>query len=110
MNLHRRALIGRAAGLGLAATLPPAFAATAPAPAHRFAPQSGDWRTFDVTTRIDLPATTSATRAWVPLPSVQNGWQLPLGDAMHSNGQARITADGAQGAHPKPHPGHPARG
>ena len=99
MNLHRRALIGRAAGLGLAATLPPTFAAAAPAPAstQRFAPQSGDWRTFDVTTRIELPATTGPTRAWVPLPSVQTGWQLPLGDAMRSNGQARITADGAQG-------------
>ena len=100
MNLHRRALIGRAAGLGLAATLPGAYAATAPAASstpHRFAPQSGDWRTFDVTTRIDLPAATGATRAWVPLPSVQTGWQLPLGDALQSNGQARVTSDGAQG-------------
>ena len=99
MNLHRRSLIGRAAGLGLAATLPPAFAATAPAPAtaHRFAPQAGDWRSFDVTTRIELPATTGATRAWVPLPSVQTGWQVPLGDSFASNGQARIASDGAQG-------------
>ena len=100
MNLHRRALIGRAAGLGLAATLPHAWAANAQAASstsHRFAPQPGDWRTFDVTTRIDLPATTGATRAWVPLPSVQNGWQLPLGDAVQSNGQARVTHDGTQG-------------
>ena len=99
MNLHRRSLIGRAAGLGLAATLPPAFAATAPAPAtaHRFAPQAGDWRSFDVTTRVELPATTGATRAWVPLPSVQTGWQVPLGDSFASNGQARIASDGAQG-------------
>ena len=99
MNLHRRSLIGRAAGLGLAASLPPAFAANAPAPTptHRFAPQSGDWRSFDVTTRIELPATTGATRAWVPLPSVQTGWQLPLGDSFASNGQARVVTDGAQG-------------
>ena len=99
MNLHRRALIGRAAGLGLAASLPPAIAAAAPAlsSAPRFAPQSGDWRTFDLTTRLDLPATAGATRAWVPLPSVQTGWQVPLGDRFASNGQARIVTDGAQG-------------
>ena len=99
MNLVRRAFIGRAAGVGLAATLPAAWALTAPAsPATpRFAPQSGDWRTFDVITRVDLPATTSATRVWVPLPSVQTAWQTPLGDAFSSNGAADVVADGQQG-------------
>lgn len=99
MNLHRRSLIGRAAGLGLAATLPPAFAAATQATAstHRFAPAAGDWRTFDLVTRVDLPVTTGVTRVWVPLPSVQTSWQLPLGDAVQSNGQARVIADGAQG-------------
>ncbi len=95
MNLPRRSLIGCAAGVGLAAALPRAFAASVSP--HRFAPQSGDWRTFDLVTRLDLPATPGATRAWVPLPSVQSGWQLPLGDAFSSNGQARVVADGAQG-------------
>jgi transglutaminase-like putative cysteine protease len=100
MNLVRRAFIGRAAGAGLAAALPSAFAATAATTSgasHRFAPQAGDWRTFDVITRIDLPATTSATRVWVPLPSVQAAWQLPLGDSYSSNGAARLVADGTQG-------------
>ena len=95
MNLPRRSLIGCAAGVGLAAALPRAFAASVSP--HRFAPQSGDWRTFDLVTRLDLPATPGATRAWVPLPSVQSSWQLPLGDAFSSNGQARVVADGAQG-------------
>ncbi|MFD1709324.1 transglutaminase domain-containing protein [Ottowia sp. GY511] len=98
MNLVRRAFIGRAAGVGLAATLPSAWAQTAPSPApHRFAPQTGDWRTFDVVTRVDLPATPSATRVWVPLPSVQTAWQTPLGDSFSSNGQADVVADGQQG-------------
>ncbi|MFV0679400.1 transglutaminase-like domain-containing protein [Ottowia sp.] len=96
MNLYRRALIGRAAGLGLAATLPRAVLAQSTT-IPRFAPQAGDWRTFDVTTRVDLPAATSATRLWVPLPSVQTTWQLPLGDSFASNGTARVVADGAQG-------------
>ena len=101
MNLPRRIFIGRAASAGLAAALPAALALPASAQtassAHRFAPQAGDWRTFDLTTRVDLPATTSATRVWVPLPSVQTDWQLPLGDHMTSNGNARVVADGAQG-------------
>ena len=87
MNLQRRALFGRAAGLGLAATLPGALStpvwaqAATTASTHRFDPQSGDWRSFDVTTRVDLPATRGATRVWVPLPTVQTGWQVPVTDA-----------------------------
>ena len=107
MNLFRRAFIGRAAGVGLTAALPASLAlnawAQSPATAApaastpRFAPQAGDWRSFDVVTRVDLPATTSATRVWVPLPSVQTGWQTPLGDGFSSNGSARVVADGRQG-------------
>ena len=100
MNTTRRALIGRAAGLGVAAALPGAvLAQTSPNPAtpRRFDPEPGDWRTFDVTTRIDLPITTSATRVWVPLPSLQSPWQQSLGSQFSSNGTARVASDGAQG-------------
>ena len=100
MNTTRRALIGRAAGLGAAAALPGALLAqtsTHTKAARRFDPEPGDWRTFEVTTRIDLPATTSATRVWVPLPSVQTPWQQTLGHTFSSNGQARLASDGAQG-------------
>ena len=99
MNLVRRAFIVRAAGAGFAAALPSAFAQSTPASSinPRFAPHSGDWHTFDLTTRVDLPATTSATRVWVPLPSVQTAWQLPLGDSFSSNGTARVLSDGSQG-------------
>lgn len=100
MNTTRRALIGRAAGLGAAAALPGALLAQTSTPtkaARRFDPEPGDWRTFEVTTRIDLPATTSATRVWVPLPSVQTPWQQTLGHTFSSNGQARLASDGAQG-------------
>lgn len=94
--------MGRAAAAGVAAALPAAWSVTARAAAdsdsgHRFAPRAGDWRTFDVTTRVDLPATTSATRAWVPLPSVETGWQVPVNDAFAGNGTARLASDGAQG-------------
>jgi len=99
MNLHRRSIVGRAAAIGMAAALPVTWSAAARAQtsSRHFAPQPGDWRTFDVTTRVDLPTTTSATRVWVPLPSVQTGWQLPINDTLDSNGSARLASDGAQG-------------
>jgi hypothetical protein len=96
MNLHRRTLIGRAAGLGLAASLPRAFAAPA-ASSPRFAPQAGDWRTFDLVTRVTLPATTSATRAWCRCPRCRQLADSAGRQPCSSNGQARIAADGAQG-------------
>ncbi|QTD46936.1 transglutaminase-like domain-containing protein [Ottowia testudinis] len=104
MNTFRRALMARAAGLGMAAALPGAALAqqaadaASPAPsARRFDPAPGDWRTFDVTARVDLPATTSATRVWLPLPALQAPWQQTLGHQFSSNGAARLASDGAQG-------------
>ena len=100
MDLHRRSLVRRVASVGMAAAFPVTWAVSAraqTADSPRFAPRAGDWRTFDVTTRVDLPATTSATRVWLPLPAVQTGWQLPINDAFTSNGKARLIADGEQG-------------
>lgn len=100
MDLHRRSLVRRVASVGVAAAFPVSWAVSAHAKnaaGYHFAPHAGDWRTFDMTTRVDLPATTSATRVWVPLPSVQTGWQLPINDAFASNGGARLVTDGEQG-------------
>ncbi|MBK6867107.1 MAG: transglutaminase domain-containing protein [Burkholderiales bacterium] len=99
MNTTRRALIGRAAGLGVAAALPGALLAQTQTPTspRRFDPRSGDWRTFDVTTRVELPAITSPTRVWVPLPAVLTPWQQTVGHSFSSNGQARLASDAAQG-------------
>ena len=60
MSYLRRHFLQTSALLGLGASLPAwAQAQTPPAPVAaparaRFAPQSGAWRTFDVTTRIHL--------------------------------------------------------
>lgn len=99
MNLHRRSLIGRTVSVGMAAAFPATWAVSARASSsvHRFAPRAGDWRTFDLLTRVELPAATSPTRLWVPLPSVQTDWQLPINDAVQTNGDARLVSDGEQG-------------
>jgi len=81
MTPARRSLLQGAASLG-ALTLAPWSTATAQiaspttAPAARtFSPQPGDWRTFEVTTRVDIPKANGVTRVWLPVPSVNASWQ-----------------------------------
>ena len=43
--------------------------------AAEFAPRPGPWRRFEITTRIELPATGGAAHLWVPVPAVtEPGW------------------------------------
>jgi transglutaminase-like putative cysteine protease len=77
--------------LGLAQTAPAASTA------RRFEPQPEGWRTFDVTTRVDLANTASETRVWVPLPSVNSEFQHSLTHSFSSNGKAAIVEDGKEG-------------
>ena len=42
---------------------------------RRFAPAPGHWRTFDLTTRLDVNLSQGATRVWLPIPSLNTDWQ-----------------------------------
>ncbi|MEY3409953.1 MAG: hypothetical protein RIS02_1680, partial [Pseudomonadota bacterium] len=69
MTPARRSLLQGAASLG-ALSLAPWHSASAqtsaPAPAARtFNPQPGDWRTFEVTTRVDIAKANGITRVWL---------------------------------------------
>lgn len=68
------------------------------APAREFSPQSGQWRTFDVTTRIDISKPDGATRVWVPLPSVNSDWQQSLDSRFTSNGKTELISNVKDGA------------
>jgi len=54
-----------------------------------FEPRPGTWRTFDVTTRVEILEPRGVTRAWVPVPSVSSDYQR-LGENRWS-GNARVT-------------------
>ena len=61
-----------------AATLAPlgsAFPRLAAAQARTFAPDVGPWRTFEVTTRVEIIGGGTGTQAWVPVPNVNTEWQ-----------------------------------
>jgi transglutaminase-like putative cysteine protease len=87
--LYRRTLLQAAAA---------AFCLPAMAQQRRFEPQPGDWRTFEITTRIDLLIPQGASSVWVPLPSVESEWQRSMETSFSTNGRAVRTADRQDGA------------
>ena len=65
--MHRRTLLKAVPAAGVAASLPRLARAQSATPA-----QPTGWRSFEVTTRIDVAKATGQTRVWVPLPLVQD--------------------------------------
>ena len=66
-----------------------------------FDPRPGPWRSFAVTTRLDIRRTgPGPAQAWVPLPSIHEpDWSLPEGDAWTGNAETLVEAtDPASGA------------
>ncbi|MDB5859071.1 MAG: transglutaminase domain protein [Ramlibacter sp.] len=91
---NRRHLLQAAAAAAGSLTLPLA----AFAQERRFAPQPGDWRTFEVTTRAEPNLAQGATRVWLPIPSIDTEWQRSLGNSIATNGNATRVTDGREGA------------
>ena len=93
----RRSLLKGGAAMG-ALALAPAFVRAQSNPERRFALTPGEWRTFDITTRVELADPVGATRIWLPVPSIDSDWQRSLDSSFSSNGSARMAADGVEGA------------
>lgn len=84
MDIARRDVLKAGLALSFATALTTPRAALA-----EFAPQPSGWRTFELTTRLEIAAKSGMTRAWVPLPSVFEGdWVRPLGNLWTTNGHA----------------------
>lgn len=107
MTTARRALLLNAAALSAAYSLPvlgqsPSPVSSAPSPVaparRRFQPRPGAWRTFEVTTRVDVQQAEGATRVWLPVPSLNSDWQQSLDSSWASNGRARLQSDAVYGA------------
>ena len=97
-TLARRNFLRNSALAAVSVAIPAInFAQSAPAE-RQFSPQPGQWRTFEVTTRVDIAKTPGATRVWLPIPSVNSDWQKSLESSFTSNGAAVLTADAQYGA------------
>ena len=82
----------------LAAAAASATAALAPRTVHAdaiFAPAPGGWRSFEVTTRVELLMPDGASQAWVPLAGFEApDWHQPKGSEWKTNGKATAIKSG----------------
>src|SRR5262249_3733176 len=99
--MNRRTFLRAAASLSaVAATSRGAgFPPPAHAPPREFAPRAGTWRTFEITTRVEILEPAGVNRAWLPIPSVKSDYQKPLGDQWTGSAKVmKVVGDGTYGA------------
>lgn len=96
--LARRQFIEKTA-VALATYALPAthFAQTTAFAERQFKPQPGQWRTFELTTRVAIARPQGITKVWLPVPSVDTDWQQSLASRFASNGNAKMVSDGQHG-------------
>lgn len=110
-NAFQRRVVLKAIGaLALAGALPrgalaQAAAAVAAPPAatadtrRAFAPAPGEWKRFEVTTRVDLQHAGGPSTVWVPLPVIDTDWQRTLSNNWSGNAtKMRVGSDPHYGA------------
>jgi transglutaminase-like putative cysteine protease len=94
----RRALLRGGCAGAAAALLPLHVRAQTQDTARRFEPQVGAWRTFELTTTINVASVKGATRLWLPVPDVDGDYQRSLDNSWTGNaGSARLVSDSARG-------------
>ena len=92
--MHRRHFLQAGTAAAALASLPRiSFAQQLP-----FDPRPGAWRTFEITTRVEILKPSGPSRAWVPVPAVDSDYQKPLGNSWSGNGTAHLASDGKYGA------------
>jgi transglutaminase-like putative cysteine protease len=81
-----------------AAAAVPAWAGMAAAQEHRFQPEIGAWRTFDVVTTVEVAAVKGVSRVWLPVPDVNSDYQKSLDNTWKGNADvARVVTDATSG-------------
>ena len=90
--MNRREFLNASAAAAAAAALPWRNAL-----ASRTA---GEWRSYEIVTRVTIQKPQGVSRAWVPLPMTdETEWQSTLGNDWKGNfSSARVTSDGRYGA------------
>jgi transglutaminase-like putative cysteine protease len=94
MHFDRRDILRTCAAFSLTAALPRLAAAEG-----IFAPRPGRWRSFEITTKLEIVQVAGTTQAWIPLPSVnEKDWFRSEGSRWTTNGQATQARDPRYGA------------
>lgn len=99
MNRREFVKIGSVLALGAAGNTAPGLVTSAFAQQKPFTPQPGRWRSFEVTTHVEILKPAGATRVWLPVPSIDAEYQKSLDSTWKApQGQARMVEDGKYGA------------
>jgi len=97
--MNRRAFLKSVATLSAAAAASRIPGTPAGAQQREFAPRPGTWRTFELTTRVEVVNPAGISRAWVPLPSISSEYQKAQDSTWSGNAAVmRTVADGKYGA------------
>jgi transglutaminase-like putative cysteine protease len=92
--MQRRSFLRAGAAASLLGALPRlSFAQQLP-----YDPKPAGWRTFEITTRVEVLKPEGVTRVWVPVPSIDSEYQKVIGNTWSGNGSARLASDGKYGA------------
>ena len=95
-SLSRRRFVQTASAALAAASVPLARAEEAP---RRFEPQPAGWRSFEVTTTVQLRDAAGGANVWLPVPSVETPWQRTSDISWSGNAKdVHLAADGSTGA------------
>ncbi len=83
----------------LSMTAAAAAAAALPGRAAAAGGTSGDWRAYEIVTRVSILKPQGVSRAWVPLPmTIDTEWQNAIGNDWRGNfAAARVASDGKYG-------------
>jgi transglutaminase-like putative cysteine protease len=94
-DLNRREWLA-IAGTALAAGVLPGAAV---AQERRFEPRAGDWRSFEITTRVEIASPNGASKVWLPIPSIDSDFQQSLDSHWSGNPtSAELASDSHYGA------------
>jgi transglutaminase-like putative cysteine protease len=92
--MHRRSFLQAGAAATAVSALPRiSFAQQLP-----YNPKPSDWRQFEITTRVEILKPEGASRAWIPLPSVDSDYQKVGGNSWSGNASVRKASDPKYGA------------
>lgn len=98
MTVDRRELLKSGASVAALAAMPATAWAQA-ASGALFSPAPGPWRTFELTTKVEILNPQGETQAWIPIPAFAgDGWLKPGETTFDTKGRAAIVQDPKSGA------------
>ena len=97
LKTTRRTLLKAAGGIALATALPRTLLVAEQE--RHFDPRPGDWKGYEVVTKVALQRAAGPSTVWIPLPSIDTEWQRSLSNNWSGNAtKAHVETDPRYGA------------